>query len=510
MKIFKERVRPNVQPHNDNDTWFQNQYEQYLQLARIYQSDHIPDKQWRFEIVRHGTHEDLQIPPSLLAKQQQANSFAPVADPHVAQQGHQTTIGPSYRNATYQNAHFNSNASQLDGHFTPTTSGYSNVLYGQIDANSGIPDSSKAMNPHAEETQPIRTSTNVRPSAGPPHPAGAARRAHSHRTPVTQTVTSDSPHYSSSSQQRQLAHHTPLVRHPQTTNSIGAPARPSSAAQGKQRPIDNNIATAPPSFGLDVFAAEQRRYNVISPQVEARQACRSIAPALQCTYSPENAPPLDGEHSTLPYGRGQLSPSQNPDGTRKLNIPPSRWTQNQDRRPNGLHNSSKDAIGSRQASKSPSCAQSPYIFSPTPKSSRLANAILRFEESARGQSEEHMISTAATTPPTPAPPVVLNQVRAAPANARKGLRVTDIEAARAIARRKEKEDLFAGSIVEERDLARRVHTYGPIARPSKERRLFGGNTEPRTTSGETNFSRPEPDVSKCLCVPDVGMSNLTL
>ncbi|KAL2037355.1 hypothetical protein N7G274_009840 [Stereocaulon virgatum] len=493
MKIFKEIVRPNVQPHNDDDTWFQNQYEQYLQLARVYQSHNIPDQQWRFEIVRDGTHDHLQIPPSLLAEQQQANSFALVADPHVAQQGHQMTIRPSYRNATYQNAHFNSNALQLNGHFNPTTSGYSNILYGQIDSNSGLSDSSKALNPHAEEFR---------------HPAGAARRNHSLRAPVTQTATSDSPDFSSSSQQRQSAHHTPLVRGPQTTNSIGPPARSSSAAQGEQCPIDNDIATAAPLFGLDAFAAEQRRYYIISPQVEARHACRPIAPALHSTYSPENAPPLDGEHSTLPYGGGQLSPSQNPDGTRKLYIPPFRWTQIQDRRPNGLHNSSKDTIGSRQASKSPSRAQSPYVFSPTPKSSRLANVILKFENLARGQSEEHMNSTAATTPPTPAPPVVLNQVRAAPANARKGLRVTDIEAARAIARKKEKEDLFAGSIVEERVLARRAHTYGPIARPCniqppKERQLFGSDTESRT-SGETNFSRPEPDVRSAFACPTLA------
>ena len=416
MQIFKERVRPNVQPHNDDDTWFQNQYEYYLQLARRYRSYNIPDKQWRFEIVRDGTHDYLQIPPSLLAEQQQANSFA---DPHVAQQGHQMTIGPFYGNATFQNAHYNLIVSQVDEHFPTTTRGYSNVLYGQIDSNN-----------------------------------------------------------------------------------VGAPA------WGKQRAIDNDIATAPPSFGLDAFATEQRRYNVGSPQVEARQACRSIAPAVQSTYSSENAPPPDAEDFALPYGRGHSTPSQSLDGTRNLYIPPSRWTRIQDRPPHGLHSSSKDAIGSRQASKYPSCAQFLYVFSPAPKSSRLSNAILGFEESVRDQSEEHMISTAATTPTTPAPPVVLEQVRATPANALKGLRVTDIEAARALARKKEKE-LFAGSVVEERVLGRQVHTYGPIgcprtSKPPKERRIFEGNTEPMTTSGETNFLGQSQIFQSALACPTLA------
>ncbi|KAL2055556.1 hypothetical protein ABVK25_004364 [Lepraria finkii] len=462
MEIFKERVRTKVQPHNKNDVWFQNQYENYLNLVKSYQAYGTPIGGWRFEIVQNGRHDSLQIPCNFFAGQQQQNNFAPAASLQAAQPGCHLTTGSIDGNANIQNPQLNPSISQYDGYFAPTTCGYTDTpsvqfdpkvfqyggycaptTYGYTDPQSSqlAPNAdpfrpSSVLNPHAQMFNPGQASTNSRAAAGRSYSAGAAVGADPRSIPFTETVTFES----SSGHQGQSTQSTPSVRLSQATNNFGTPAGLSSSAQGKQPATNADIPTKPPPSSFGAFAAEQRRLNLIPPQVEAGQARRYTAPAAPFGHSPvcshSASPQPRSEQFTTQYDRGQLHPCQNQDGTWMKHIPPHAFIRKQNPRSSDLRKTSEDSIDSGYDSKSSSRAQLAHIITPNTRSFKVTDTLPGLEKKIRRLSKELAGSTVTKRRTPPAPPAASNRVQVALANVLEDFRVMDVESARALLREK--------------------------------------------------------------------------
>ena len=434
------RVRPKVQPHNKNDVWFQNQYENHLNLVKTYLAYGTPIGGWRFEIVQDRMHDNVQIPRNFFAGQQQQNNFAPAASLRAAQRGCHLTTGSIDGNANIQNPQLNPSVFQYGEYFAPTTYGYADPQSSQLAPNPDPFRPSSVLNPHVQMVNPDQASTNSRAAAGRSYSAGAAVGARSPSIPFTDTVTSYSPFESSSGQQGHSSQSTPSVRLSQATNNLGRPAGLPSSAQGKQPATNADIPTKPPPSRFGAFAAEQRRLNLIPPQVEAGQARRHTAPAAPFAHSPvyphsASPQPRSGQ-STTQYDRGQLHSCQNPDGIWMKYIPPHGFIRKQNPRPSDLHKTSEDPIDSGYTAKTSSCAQSAHIITPITKLFKVTDALHGLERKARRLIKELAGSTATKRRTPPAPPAVSNRAQVTLANVLEDFRVMEVESARALLREK--------------------------------------------------------------------------
>ena len=395
MARFKQMVRPKVQGHLREDvTWFQNQYENYLKIIKVYQAHGIPADEWRFQVVQYGITDSLEIPQGLFVGRNDVTLMA-TGNPWAGQHGCNVVFSATnYGTAIIDHSQFNPNALHFGDHDRGT---YASPVSSQFEPNSihygynlGIKSfhRASALNPNAQSFRPHHASTKSQTAAVPPTPANPARTL---SNPFHQAAAPCAGFANSPVRQSQSSRQVPSVQLPQATNTSRAPDGLSADALGEQPLRHTETPATTPRSQIKTIAAQHSQLGLIPHRAQSHQAGNN-SPLVSFQASSAFVLPQSG------YLKSRSGKYISP------------------HRQGHLRHTSDDSIDSGYALRATSLTQSEHIVSPTPKSRTVTSALAGLEGAASYSSGVDIDPTTTSRQQPPGAPAIPNRSQDAATN----------------------------------------------------------------------------------------------